>query len=68
MRIWEFGDWFLKEEISEKGNTRKHTKKRVTSWSFLYWRNSEVSRCFAKRIVLGEFQFGLFWGFTQGST
>jgi hypothetical protein len=24
---------------SEKGNTRKHTEKWVTSWSFMFWRN-----------------------------
>jgi hypothetical protein len=24
---------------SEKGNTRKHTEKWVTSWSFMFWGN-----------------------------
>jgi hypothetical protein len=40
---WEFWDSIFGSS-SEKGNTRKHTKKRVTSWSLLFWRNFENLR------------------------
>jgi hypothetical protein len=39
---WElegFENWILKEEISEKGNARKHTGNRVTRRSKMFWRN-----------------------------
>jgi hypothetical protein len=60
--IWDFWGW------SEKGNRRKCTKNRVTSWTFMFWGNLRVSRCFAKRIRMGEFRFDAFLSFGRGST
>jgi hypothetical protein len=60
--IWIFGG------TSEKGSTRKHTEKRVTSWSKMFWRNLSILRWFTKRMFLGEFKFDDFWGFTREST
>jgi hypothetical protein len=31
-------------ECSKKGSTRKYTKNRVTSWTNVFWGNSEVLR------------------------
>jgi hypothetical protein len=55
-------------ESSKKGCTRKHTKNRVTSWSFLFWGNLAILRWFTKRIMLGELEFDVFWGFGRRST
>jgi hypothetical protein len=72
LRVWPELVRFLVVGIlrggSEKGSTRKHTGKRVTRWTFLFWRNFKVLRCFAKRIFLGEFKLALFGGFGGGST
>jgi hypothetical protein len=59
--IWNLG------ESSEKGCRRKHTGKRVTSWSFMYWGNFRNLRWIAKRIRLGEFEMGFFWGLRRGA-
>jgi hypothetical protein len=45
---------------SEKGSTRKHTEKWVTSWRVLFWGNFGNSRCFTKRIYLGELELAIF--------
>jgi hypothetical protein len=59
--VWVFG------RTSEKGSTRKHTEKRVTSWTKMFWGNLAVSRCFAKRIIMGELRLGVFLGVWAGS-
>jgi hypothetical protein len=53
---------------SEKGCRRKSTGNRVTSWRILFWGNFTVLRCFTKRFILGELEFGVFWNFDRGST
>jgi hypothetical protein len=60
--------WLFWRNGSEKGYTRKHTGKRVTSWSFCFWGNLGILRWFTKRFEMGEFEFELFLGFLQGST
>jgi hypothetical protein len=62
LRIGNFWGW------SEKGSSREYTENWVARWTFLFWRNFGFLRCFTKRINLGEFEFGCFWGFVQGST
>jgi hypothetical protein len=67
-RFLDFWFWGV---TSEKGSTRKDTGKRVTRWGFVFWRNLVDSRWFTKRILLGEFLFGIFWdlgGFPRGAT
>jgi hypothetical protein len=53
---------------SEKGSTRKYTGNWVTRWINLFWGNLENLRCFAKRILLGEFKLTIFGDFTRWST
>jgi hypothetical protein len=48
------------EESSEKGCSRKTTENRVTSWGFIFWGNYGILRCFAKRILLEEFNLAVF--------
>jgi hypothetical protein len=62
--------WFLEflGESLEKGNTRKHTRKRVTRWKKMFGGILGGLRCFAKRNLMGESEFGVFWGFPRGST
>jgi hypothetical protein len=48
------------EEFLEKGNTRKHTEKRVARWRKLFGGILVGLRCFAKRIMVGEFEMGFF--------
>jgi hypothetical protein len=57
--VGNFGLEFLGHN-SEKGSTRKHTEKRVTSWGILFWGNLAISRCFTKRILMGEFKLAIF--------
>jgi hypothetical protein len=52
----------------EKGYTRKSTENRVTRCRNMFWGNLKVSRCFTKRIIWGEFKFGVFWWFGRGFT
>jgi hypothetical protein len=66
--LGSFGVGFFEEENSEKGCSRKHTGNWVTRWIFCFRGNLEVLRCFTKRILLGEFEIGTFWGFERGST
>jgi hypothetical protein len=60
--------WIFLEENSEKGCSRKCTENRVASWTFLFWGNLGVLRCFTKRKCLGEFEIGVFLGFVRVST
>jgi hypothetical protein len=55
-------------EFLEKGNTRKLTENWVTRCDKIFWGNLRVLRCFAKRIVWGEFGFDHFLSFVRGST
>jgi hypothetical protein len=70
--IWPGLEGFVRLEFwrtsSEKGNTRKRTGNRVTSWSLLFWGNLGNLRCFTKRIYLEEFEISDFWGFGREST
>jgi hypothetical protein len=54
-------------ESSKKGSSRKHTENRVARWDSLFWGNLRFSRCFAKRILLGELGIGGFWIFRRCS-
>jgi hypothetical protein len=56
------------EENSEKGRSRKSTGNRVARWITMFWGNLEILCCFAKRIVLGEFEMRIFWCFGRGLT
>jgi hypothetical protein len=68
-RGWTGNFWLeIFECGSEKGWSRKHTGKRVTSWRIKFWGNLAVLRWFVKRIFLEELDFGLFWSFGRGST
>jgi hypothetical protein len=60
-------DWIFWAS-SEKGRSRKHTRNWVTRWRNSFWGNLTILRCFTKRIFLGEIEFGIFLGFTRGST
>jgi hypothetical protein len=63
----DFWNEFL-ECGSEKGRSRKSTENRVTRWRIKIWGNFEKSRCFTKRIYLGKFKNGFFWGCGRDST
>jgi hypothetical protein len=65
--VGNFGIGFLRVG-SEKGNTRKHTGNWVTRWRIGFLGEFKNLRCFTKRIIWGEFGFGLFGGFTRSST
>jgi hypothetical protein len=67
--FWEFlADWNFLGASSEKGYTRKHTENWVARCRFKFWGNLGIIRCFAKRILLGEFKFNDFLRFGRGST
>jgi hypothetical protein len=58
----DFWGFAVLGESSEKGSTRKYTGKRVTRCGFMFWGNSAVLRWIAKRMILGEVGFGIFFG------
>jgi hypothetical protein len=64
---WFWALEFLEESL-EKGNTRKHTKNRVTRWGKMFGGIWGGLRWFTKRILEGELGFTLFRGFRRWST